>query len=125
MGKPKGITVSLLMRTQSGTDAFNRPVYTETAVSVDNVLVGSPTDQELVTDLQMYGKKCVYILAIPKGDAHVWEDSYVEFDPTGGNSIQKFRTFGKATGGIEDLIPLAWNKKIHVEAYDDEQYDIN
>lgn len=113
------------MRTQSGTDAFNRPVYTETAVSVDNVLVGSPTDQELVSDLQMYGKKCVYILGIPKGDAHAWEDSFVEFDPTGGNGIQRFRTFGKTTGGIENLIPLSWNKKIHVEAYDDEQYDIN
>lgn len=123
MGKPRGITVSLLTRTQSGTDAFNRPVCQESSVAVDNVLVGSPTDQELVSDLQMYGKKCVYVLAIPKGDAHQWEDSFVEFDPTGGSNPQRFRTFGIATAGIEDLIPLAWNKQIHVEAYADEQYD--
>ena len=107
-----GITVRLYTRIQTGTDAFDAPVYTETPVDVPGVLVGEPTTDEVVNDLQLYGKRLAYTLAIPKRDTHRWEDSTVEFFG------QKWRTYGGVTQGIEDMIPLPWNKKVKVERYE-------
>ena len=106
-----GVTVILYNKTQTGTDAFNHPVYAETAVPVDNVLIGEPSTQEIVDTLNLTGKKLAYTLAIPKEDANIWTDKTVEFFG------EKFRTIGGATQGIESLIPLSWNKKVKVERY--------
>ena len=106
-----GITVRLYVKSQTGTDAFNAPVYAETPIDVPNVLVGEPTAEDIVNDLQLYGKRIAYTLGIPKGDAHDWENATVEFFG------KKFRTYGGVTQGIEDLIPLLWNKKVRVERY--------
>ena len=107
----KGITVTLYSRTQSGTDAFNRPIYTETEVSVDNVLVAPATEagQEVLDTLDLTGRKAVYTLAIPKGDTHQWEGNRVGFFG------EVWQVVGIPTEGIEDLIPLQWNKKVKVE----------
>jgi hypothetical protein len=60
----------------------------------------------------MYGKKIVYTLAIPEGDDHVWEDTFVTLPaPMGG----RYHTIGIPTAGIEANIPLRWNKKVHLE----------
>lgn len=106
-----GITIQLFEKTKIGEDAFNRPIYTETAVDVDNVLIGEPSAQEIVDTLNLTGKKLAYTLAIPKGDAHDWEDVNVSFWG------EKFRTIGEPTQGIEAMIPLDWNKKVRVERY--------
>lgn len=107
----RGITVTLYERTQSGTDAFNRPTYTETAVAVDNVLVAPATEagQEVLDTLDLTGRKAVYTLAIPKGDTHAWEGNKVAFFG------ETWQVVGIPTEGIEDLIPLQWNKKVRVE----------
>lgn len=107
----RGITVDLYERTKSGTDAFNRPTYTETKVSVENVLVAPAGDagQEVLDSLNLTGRKAVYTLAIPKGDNHHWEGNRVEFF---GESWQ---VIGIPMEGIEDLIPLQWNRKVQVE----------
>lgn len=106
-----GITVRLYEKTKTGKDAFNAPIYTETPVDVPGVLVGEPTAEDIVNDLQLYGKRIAYTLGIPKGDTHSWNEVTVEFFG------QKFRTYGGVTQGIEDMIPLAWNKKVKVERY--------
>ena len=107
-----GITVTLYEVKQTGTDAFNEPTYKETAVNVDNVLV-SPTSTDEITDaINLYGRKAVYTLAIPKGDTHDWENRKVSFFG------QDFRVFGIPTEGIDHLIPLGWNKKVTVERYE-------
>lgn len=107
----RGITVTLYNRTSDSTDEFNRPIYTETAIAVDNVLVGQPTTDEITDTLNLTGKHLAYVLAIPKGDTHTWTDRTVEFFG------EKFRTIGEPTMGIEHLIPLSWNKKVRVERY--------
>lgn len=107
----KGIPVKLYTQTQSGTDDFGQPTYTETAVTVDNVLIGEPSSEDIINSTELYGKKLAYTLAIPKGDQNVWEDKKVEFFG------QTFHTFSSVTQGIEDMIPLSWNKKIKVEKY--------
>lgn len=107
----RGITVRLYVKTQTGTDEFNAPIYTETPVDVENVLVGEPVSEDIVNSLQLYGKHIAYTLGIPKGDEHDWDNVTVEFFG------QKFRTYGGVTQGIEDMIPLVWNKKVKVERY--------
>lgn len=112
MGRLHGVTITLYERTQSGTDPFNRPVYTESPVAVGNVLIGEPSTQEIVDTLNLTGKKLAYTLAIPKGDAHDWKDRTVEFFG------ERFRTIGEPTQGIDGLIPLDWNMKVKVERYE-------
>jgi hypothetical protein len=112
MGRLHGVTITLYERTQSGTDPFNRPVYTESPVEVGNVLIGEPSTQEIVDTLNLTGKKLAYTLAIPKGDAHDWKDRTVEFFG------ERFRTIGEPTQGIDALIPLDWNMKVKVERYE-------
>lgn len=108
----KGITVTLYERTAGDPDAFNRPTYTETAVQVSNVLVSPATQggEEVLDALDLTGRRATYTLAIPKGDTHTWEGNRVEFFGKSWNVI------GMPTQGIEDLIPLAWNKKVQVES---------
>lgn len=107
----KGITVKLHQRTQVGVDALNSPIYTESAVDVDNVLVYPVEDKDVIDALELYGKKAVYEICIPKGDQHIWEDCCVDFF---GKS---FRVFGAGKEYIEDNLPLEWNKKYKVEYY--------
>lgn len=110
-----GITIQLLVKEQTGVDGFNRPVYTETAVNVDNVLVGQPAATEVLEIQNLTGKKVVYWLGIPKGDTHDWENSKIILPaPFAGT----YRSISFAQTGIQDLIPLAWGKNIAVERYE-------
>ena len=108
----KGITVTLYEATQVGTNAFNEPVMTETAVNVANVLVAPATENEILSATNLYGRKVVYTLGIPKGDTHDWENRKVSFFG------ETFRAFGIPTEGIDHLVPTAWNKKVMVERYE-------
>ena len=49
----KGITITLYERTQTGTDDFNKPVYSENPVTVDNVLVSPVSSQEVIDTLNL------------------------------------------------------------------------
>ena len=104
----KGIDFILYEKTQTGEDGFHDPIYEETPVTVHNVLVGEPSAEEITTELQLTGRRLAYTLAIPKGDAHDWNDVLVEFFG------QHFRTCGGVVQGIERMIPLCWNKKVQV-----------
>lgn len=112
MGKIKGITVTLYEKVQTGTDGFNKPIYKENPVNIENVLVGEPSTEDITTTTSLYGRKAQYVLAIPKGDMHDWENTTVEFFG------EKWQTFGIPTQGIEENIPLKWNKKVWVKQYE-------
>ena len=114
MGKltGNGQTVILYEKTQVGMNALNTPVYTVTAVNVPNVLIGQPTTQEAIDVLNLYGRKIEYVLGIPKGDTHDWENQKVSFFG------EEFRTFNIPTQGIDHLIPLDWNKNVMCERYE-------
>lgn len=107
----RGVTVNLHIKTQTGTDEFDAPIYTDKVIPVDNVLIGEPSGDDIVQDLNLYGKRLAYTLAIPKGDANDWTDTEVEFFG------ETFKTYGAPTQGIDNLIPLSWNKKVKVERY--------
>ena len=106
-----GITIILHEKVTRGTDPFGREIEEEIEREVDNVLVGLPTADDIIHNQELYGKKAVYILGIPKGCPFEWEDKCVSFFG------KKWRTFGPEIQGIEDLVPLEWNKKIMVERY--------
>lgn len=108
----RGVTIILYNKVQTGVDAFNRPVYEDVATTVDNVLIGEPTTEDVINELNLTGKHLAYTLAIPKGDTHEWNDRKVEFFG------EVFHTYGEPTQGIEHLIPLSWNKKVKVERYE-------
>ncbi len=108
----KGITVTLITRTQDGTDPMGAPIYKESTKAVDNVLVAPTSSDDVVNQLSLTGRKAVYTLAIPKGDTNTWENQIVEFFG------ERWRVFGIPTQGIDDLIPLSWNKKVMVERYE-------
>ena len=107
----RGISITLYTTTQTGTDEFNRPIFTETPVTVENVLIGEPSTDDIANELNLTGKRLAYTLAIPKGDAHDWTDKTVEFFG------ERFKTIGEPTQGIDHLIPISWNKKVKVERY--------
>lgn len=107
-----GVDIILYNKIQVGIDEFNRPIYAETPETVENVLIGEPTAEDIINEMNISGKRLAYTLGIPKGDVHVWEDRTVEFFG------EKFHTFGRPTQGMEHLIPLDWNKKVKVETYE-------
>lgn len=107
----RGTDVLLYTRTKVGEDDFHAPIYRETPVIVHNVLIGEPDTGDVLGELQLTGKRLAYVLAIPKGDTHDWDDVVVEFFG------RRWRTYGGVTEGIEELLPLAWNKKVKVERY--------
>lgn len=110
----KGITVTLINKTESDRDEFNNPIYTETETEVENVLVGEPTTNDVNDTLSLFGKRLAYTLGIPKGDENNWVDATVILpSPFTGT----YRTIGYPTAGIEEMIPLNWNMKVKLERY--------
>lgn len=107
----RGIPVTLYEKTPAGTDALNAPVYEETPVVVQNMLVTPVSSEDAAEALRLYGKRAEYELCIPKGDTHSWEDSRVEFFG------QSFLTIGFAQEYIEANLPLVWNRKVKAVRY--------
>jgi len=107
----KGTTVKLIKKTLNGYDDFGAPIYTEEEIEVNDVLIGQPTSEDLVTTLELTGKHIAYVLGIPKGDENVWEDTDVIFWG------ERFKTIGLPQTGIQENIPLRWKANIKVERY--------
>lgn len=107
----QGITIKLKVKIPDGKDELNRETFREEWTEIHNVLVGEPSSSDITDTFNLTGKIVNYVMAIPKGDTHEWEDTEVIL-PYPFN--QKFRTVGYATAGIEENIPLLWNKKVKI-----------
>ncbi|MFS7492529.1 hypothetical protein AB6905_16285 [Carnobacterium maltaromaticum] len=112
MGKIKGIAIILVDKIETGKDPFGNPIFEDDEISIENVLISPTSSDDIVNQMSLTGRKAVYTLAIPKGDTHDWENKEVIF------FNQRWRVFGIPLEGIEDLIPLDWNKKVMVERYE-------
>lgn len=108
----KGETVVLFVKTQSGTDGFGVPTYTTTQESIGNVIVGSPSFETAIQELNLTGRRLAFILGIPKGDAHDWEDKDVLIRG------EKFRTYGPPLLQTAENVPGPWNLQVKVERYE-------
>lgn len=107
----KGMTVGLVVKTQTGTDPFGAPIYSETIEDINDVLVGQPSSEDVLSTLDLTGKRIAFVLGIPKGDTHVWEDTDVIIWG------ERFRTIGYPETGIQANIPLRWGQNVKVERY--------
>lgn len=107
----KGMTIELGVKTEVGVDPFGKPIYETNYIEVEDVLVGQPSSEDLISTLDLTGKRIAYVLGIPKGDEHVWEDTTVRFWG------KTFRTIGYPETGIQENIPLRWGQNVKVEAY--------
>jgi|SRR5665647_105645 len=112
MARIKGITVTLISKQQTGTDPFDNPVYEDVEIEVDNVLISPTSSDDIVNTKDLTSRIAVYTLGIPKGDINTWENQEVRFFG------ERWRVFGIPLQGIEELIPLDWNKKVMVERYE-------
>ena len=112
MAMIKGITVTLISKKQIDTDPFGDPIYEYDEIAVDNVLISPTSTDDVVNTMNLTGRKAVYTLAIPKGDTNTWENQEVRFFG------ERWRVFGIPLQGIDELIPLEWNKKVTVERYE-------
>lgn len=119
MARIKGTTVILYGETITGYDEFGAPIKEPTEISVDNVLIGEPSTDDITTSVSMYGKKIQYMLGIPKGDTHDWVDKVVIWTDAYG-IIHKVKTFGFPITGIEENLPvqIPWHMKVRCEAYE-------
>lgn len=107
----KGTDIQLVVQTQTGTDDFGNPVYTEDFETINDVLVGQPSTDDVEQTIQLYGKKIAYVIGIPKDDEHDWFDrELVIFG-------DRYRTIGYPMTGIQDNIPLKWGQNVKVERY--------
>ena len=107
----KTVSVQLVKKTQSGSDDFGAPTFTEELVQVDGCLVGQPSSEDIVNTQELYGKKIAYVIGVPKGDTNVWTDTEVVVFG------ERFRTIGYPETGIQGNIPLKWGKNVKVERY--------
>lgn len=109
----RGYTVTLYDRTETGRDELNHPVYEETPVTVENVLIAPAASMEVLEPTNLEGRRGDYTLAIPKGDTNDWAagKKVAFFD-------REWRIIEMPEEGIEWLIPLSWNKKVRVERYE-------
>ena len=117
MTRIRGQKIILIDKVASGTDPFGKTLYEDVEIEVDNVIIApiSHVTNEIITQLNLEGRRAVYTLGIPKGDTHDWENKEVRFFG------QRWQTFGIPVEGMEDLIPLEWNKKVMVERFGQSQ----
>lgn len=107
----KGESVILIEKVQVDKDAFNKPVYEENEVVVDNVIIGSPSFDASISEYNITGKRLAYILGIPKGDTHNWQDAKVFIRG------EEYRTYGYPLTQTEANVPGRWNTQVKVEKY--------
>lgn len=112
MGRLKGIPVTLIDKSVKGKDPLGKEITIDFDIVVDNVLIAPSTTEDITNQLSLTGKTIAYTLAIPKGDTNNWVNKEVRFFD------QRFRTVGVPLEGIEEMMPLEWNKKVYVERYE-------
>ena len=107
-----GQTITLINKKQIGIDEFNQPVYADEEIQVDNVLYTTNLTDDIISTTNLVGKKDVHLIAIPKGDTHIWENQIVIIEG------KKYHIFTPCKKGIEALVPSPWNAQYLCESYE-------
>lgn len=105
-GKLRGVSVTLWewSRLETG-------LYTETPVTVENVLIAPLEDREGEAGTRLFAG-ADYELYLPRGDAHAWEGNRVTFFG------RDHRLYGLRRELMEGLLPLSWNARIRAVPWD-------
>lgn len=110
----KGEPIILYETTVTGEDDFGAEIVEETPVTINNVVIGQPTSEDILAEINLSGKQISYNLAIPAGDDHDWKGKTVEFYG------KKWRTIGEPTQYMVGFMgkSFPWNKQVRVEVYE-------
>lgn len=108
----KGIDIVYVSRILTGKNQRDEPIYEESYETVSDVLVAPVIQDPIPEEGDIRKKKKQKLLAIPKGDAHNWEDCKVIIDG------EVYESVGYPEEGIEALVPTRWHKKVTVQRYD-------
>lgn len=108
----RGTTVLLHETRQIGVDEFDRPIYKDYPTPVENVLVARPETSQILSSQDLDGKRIEYVLGIPKGDMHNWDDKKVSIFG------KEYKAYGSTIQGIEENIPGRWHKIVQVVRYE-------
>lgn len=112
----KGETIEFLFKTITGRDPFGAPIVEESWEKIENVLIAPVSDEDYKRSLELYGKKAVYVLALPKNFKNADTASLINTKVRFWDA--EYMTIGTGTKGIESLVPGEWNFKIEVEGYE-------
>ncbi len=110
----KGIPIILYDTVITGQDDFGADIKEETAVTVNNVVIGQPSSEDIISEINVSGKHIAYTLALPADDDHDWVNKTVEFYG------RRWRTIGIPDQFIDGFMgeSFPWNKQVKVEAYE-------
>lgn len=108
----KGETVILIAETRTSTDPFGAPIVEEKNITVSNVVVGTPSAEDVTLDINLSGKRLAFVLGIPKGDTNDWKDKEVIIRK------ERFRTYGFPLTQTDANVPGKWNTQVKVERYE-------
>lgn len=108
----QGTTIQLVDKVRVDSDPFGAPIYSESLIEVDNVLVAQPVPSQINDMLNLYGKRLAYSIGIPKGDTHTWKEQDVIIFG------ERFHVFTEVTKGIEANVPGPWHHVYGVERYE-------
>lgn len=108
----RGETVILLENGAETTDPFGRAKYEPIEILVDNVIIGIPSTEAAVSELQLEGKRIAFVLGIPKGDSNDWKDKTVIIRG------EKFKTYGFPLTQTDANVPGRHNTQVKVERYE-------
>lgn len=109
-----GEPIILYEQSVTGKDDFNRDIVTEIPITIDNVVIGQPTTDDITSEINLSGKTIAYVLAIPADDDHTWENRTVEFWG------KKWKTIGVPMKYMDGFMgsDFPWNAKVKVEKYE-------
>lgn len=108
----KGERVILLATTENGVDPFGKPILVENEIVVENVIVGTPSTDDVTTDVNLLGKHLAFVLGIPKGNTDNWKDKDVIIRG------ERYHTYGFPLVQTEANVPGRWNTQVKVERYE-------
>lgn len=109
----KGVQVKAFLLDSETTDELGNAEPTYSMVTLENVLIAPRETADNYNTQSLIGKIDGYTLAIPKAYSNL-DFSRAEFEFWG----KRWKIEGNPFRGIESMIPLDWNTKIHVVAYE-------
>lgn len=110
----RGMTVTLFAEEIIGYDEIGEPLVHQKPITVEDVLIGEPSTDEITESVNLYGKRISFMLGIPKKDANDWTNKDVQWTDAYGRTINA-RTFGYPITGVAANIPGKWHMKVRCE----------
>ncbi len=105
-------TIQIKTKVQTGTDELNRPIYEETWEEISGCVVGSPTSEDIESEMNLSGKRIAYEVFLPNDDSHTWSGASVMIKD------KEYRVIGDVRESFVSFSHIPCNKLISVESYE-------